>query len=237
MITVYSWSWLALDPFESFGFHRRQLEGNVLLDLTKGPEILFRELNKKRRTSIRFAIRSGVEIFDARTPEDAAIFYDIYLRWRRTTRKVIRTERISREVFESRIGRQENFKFFLARSSAAVIAGITLRLFAGGLVEYANNSSLDEFLHLKPNDLLVWKAIEWACEQRFLRFSLGGAHRFLREFGGRLVPILRYRVDRTLFHQHDLRETAMDMARSSLTKVPQPVERMIRKILRKPASR
>ena len=237
LITAYSWSWLALDAFQPFGFRRRSLEGNVVLDLTKGPEILFKELNKKRRTNIRFAIRNDVEVFQATTPEHAAAFYDLYLRWRRTTRKIIRTERIPREVFESRIGRQENFKFFLARHSATVIAGITLRLFAGGLVEYANNSSLDEFLHLKPNDLLVWNAIEWACKQGYLRFSLGGAHRFLREFGGEVVPILRYRLDRTLFHKHELREAALDMARSSVSKVPQPLERIIRKILRKPSSR
>jgi len=51
----------------------------------------------------------------------------------------------------------------LARYNDEVIAGVVLRFFPGGVVEHAANSSLQSALHLKPNDLLHWRAIEWAC--------------------------------------------------------------------------
>jgi len=224
---------MPLDGFVLYGFRRRQLEGCVVLDLTKGPETLFKELNRKRRTNIRFAIRNGIEVFEAVKPSDAEMFYQIYLTWRQTERKTIKGEQIPWTVFEQRFRQRESFRFFLARYSGTVIAGVTLRFTPGGLVEYANNSSLDEFLHLKPNDLLVWRAIEWACGQGFHRFSLGGAHRFLTEFGGEVEPIWRYRLDRTLLRHHDVREATLDLARASFRKLPYPLKRTFRRILGK----
>jgi hypothetical protein len=231
LITVYSWSRVPMHAFESYGFRRRPFVGNVVLDLTKGPETLFKQMDKKRRSGIRSAIHNGIEIFQAVSPQDAAAFYRVYLTWRETERKTIEAELIPWTVFEQRFRQREGFRFFLARYSGKVIAGITLRFAPGGLVEYANNSSLDECLHLRPNDLLVWRAIEWACGQRFRRFSLGGAHRFLREFGGEVEPICRYRLDRTLLRQHDLREATLDVARASFRKLPYRIQGALRRVL------
>jgi hypothetical protein len=43
LLTVYSW--FPLNAFESYGFKCRRCEGCVVLDLTKSPETLFRQLN------------------------------------------------------------------------------------------------------------------------------------------------------------------------------------------------
>ena len=99
-------------------------------------------------------------------------------------------------------------------------------------MEYANNSSLEDFLHLRPNDFLVWSALEWACQQGFRRFSLGGSHQFLREFGGQIIPVLRYRVDRTLLRRHDLREASVSVGRALLHKVSRSIRKPIGKFFR-----
>jgi len=228
LLTVYSW--FPLEGFTHYGFRERTLEGVVVLDLTQGPEALFKQLDKKRRNCIRSAMRQPVEIAEASTDEDIAAFHAVYSRWFGTTRKKIGGRKLSFEYFQQRFRLRENVRAFLARSEGQVIAGITLRFFPGGLVEYSNNSSLDAFLHLKPNDLLLWNAIEWACREGFPRFSLGGAHRFLREFGGTVTPIYRYRLDRTSLRRHDLRENLTDWGRAALRRMPRPVEFAVRKI-------
>jgi CelD/BcsL family acetyltransferase involved in cellulose biosynthesis len=118
----------------------------------------------------------------------------------------------------------------LARYSGNLIAGITLRFFQGGLVEFSNHSSLDEFLNLKPNDLLQWKCIEWACAEGFRRCSLGGAHTFHRRFGGMIIPIFRYRLDRTLLRRHDRQERAFDFIRKGFHKLPEPLQTLVRRM-------
>lgn len=233
LVTAYTWSSLPLDAFESQGFRRRELEGDVILDLPKGPEALFTQLHASRRKSIRYAIKNGVEVSQAKTMEDVETFYQIHLRWRQTERKTILTPQIPWEVFERRFQHPDNFRFFLARHSGKVIAAITLRFCPRGLVEFSDHNSLDEYLHLKPNDLLQWRCIEWACAEGFRRCSLGGAHTFHRRFGGTVLPIIRYRMDRTWLRRYDRHEAAMDRARVNFRKLPRPAQKVIRRILDK----
>ena len=228
LLTIYSW--FPLESLARHGFRERVLEGVVVLDLTQGSEALFKQLDKKRRNCIRSAMRQPVEVVEVATESDVADFYAVYSRWFGTARKKIDGKKLSFGFFQQRFRLRENVRAFMARSAGQAIAGITLRFFSGGSVEYSNNSSLDEFLHLKPNDLLLWHAIEWACREGFSRFSLGGAHRFLREFGGTLTPVYRYRLDRTRLRRHDLQENLTDWGRATLRQMPRPLEAAVRKI-------
>jgi len=207
LISIYTWRSRELKPFSTRGFRTRQLPGNVVLDLTLGPEALFKQFTKDRRRNIRYAEKHGVEVFEATTAQDIADAYAVYSAWRGTERKQVQGS-WSFESFEKTVGIKTNRRLFLARFEGKVIAINIFRFFPGGLFESAANSSLDEFMHLKPNDLLQWRGIEWACSQGLRRHSLGGSHGFLLRFGGTVVPILRYRLDRTWLHRHDLREAA-----------------------------
>jgi hypothetical protein len=212
LISVYTWSSLDLVPFSGHGFRRRQLPGSVVLDLTRGPDALFKEFSKDRRRNIRFAEKQGVEVREATTAQDIVDAHAVYSAWRRTERKTVKGD-WSFESFEKTVSLRKNRRLFLASFSGKVIAINIFRFFSGGWFESASNNSLDEFMYLKPNDLLQWRGIQWACAQGLQRHSLGGAHEFLLRFGGTVVPILRYRLDRTLFHRHDLEESLRDRVR------------------------
>lgn len=231
VLSVYSWD--PLEALRSCGFRLRPMEGNVMLDLTLGTELLFKRLDKKRRNNIRFAVKNGLEVFEASTRDDVMAYYQIFCAWRHSSRKKIVAAETSLEMFEKLQILKANRRLFLARHSGKIIAGISFRFFPGGLMEYAANVSRDQALCLKPNDLLVWKAIEWGCSEGIRRFSLGGAHRFLREFGGIVAPIYRYRLDRTWLRRYDLRESMSDWGREWLRKMPGPVEQKVRRVLGK----
>jgi hypothetical protein len=66
----------------------------------------------------------------------------------------------------------------LARHNGGIVAGVVLRFFPGGVVEVAANGSLESALYLRPNDLLFWRAIEWACVEGMTKCNLGGANLF-----------------------------------------------------------
>lgn len=232
LVTVFTWKFLELPAFQTQGFRSRELEGNVVLDLTLGPEELFKQFAKDRRRNIRFAEKNGVEISLATTKEDIAAAYEVYMAWRRTDRKVVKGEQGSFESFEKSTT-LANRKMFVARVDGKVVAMNIFRFFPGGLFESAANSSLDEFLHLKPNELMQWRGIEWACANGMRRHSLGGSHQFLRRFGGTVVPILRYRLDRSWLHRHDLRETVLGLGRETVQKMPSGVGNTVRRMLGK----
>src|SRR5262245_27881449 len=227
LVTLFAW--MPLKSAERLGFRRRIFEGNVVLDLTKGPDALFRQCQESRRRNIRKATREGIEVFQASNEDDLRAYYEVYCRWQKTERKQIDGMQLPFDVLHAMYELRNSRRLFLARHAGKIIAGTTVRFFPGGLLEYSGNSSLDEHLHLRPNDLLWWKTIEWGCAQGFQRYSLGGAHHFLRKSGGTIVAIYRYRLDRTWGRRHDLLEIPVDMARRVVRSVP-ALKRVIRNV-------
>jgi hypothetical protein len=233
LLTVYSWPALELSAFASRGFRRRQLQGNVVLDLTQGANALFQQFSKDRRRNIRYAEKHGITVYLATNREHFLRAYEVYLAWHDSERKALTGVRRTFENFEAAQLLTRNRRLFLAELQGKVIAINMFRFYERGLFESAANYSFEEFLHLKPNDLLQWKGIEWACAQGLRRHSLGGAHPFLTRFGGTVVPIIRYRMDRTLLRQHDLREAVEHIARTRLQQMSPGVQEKVRRALGK----
>jgi len=232
LVHVYAWQSLELAPFSARGFRRRKTHGSVVLDLTRGPEAIFSDFTKDRRRNIRFAEKNGVEVREAVTEQDIVDAHAVYSAWRDTDRKQIHGD-WGFESFRKTVKLTQNRRLFLATVSGKVVAINIFRFFPGGLFESAANSSIDEFTHLKPNDLLQWRGIQWACAQGLRRHSLGGAHEFLLRFGGTVAPIFHYRLDRTLFRRHDLRENLSSKARSLLRSAPPSLEQTVQRIFKR----
>jgi hypothetical protein len=233
LLTVFSWPSLELTPFTAQGFRRRKTKGNVVLDLTHGADAIFQQFPKDRRRNIRFAEKNAVTVRIAANHEDFLLAYDVYSAWMKAEHRGPKREHRTFQSFEAGQLLTRNRRLFMAELEGRVIAINTFRFHAGGLFESAANFSLNEFLHLKPNDLLQWRGIEWACSQGLRRHSLGGAHPFLLRFGGTVIPIISYRLDRSLLHQYDLRDMVEETARKTLRKMPAPMQAKIRRVLAK----
>ena len=233
LVSVYSWAFLKLPSFVARGFRSQQLAGNVVLDLTQGAENLFKQFSKDCRRNIRFAEKNGVEVSEAETAQDVVDAYEVYCAWRETERKNVVGEGNSFEVFERAVSLKNNRRLFLARVGRKIIAINRFRFCPGGLFESSGNSSLDEFIHLKPNNLLQWRGIQWACRYGLRRHSLGGSHPFLLRFGGTVEPIVQYRLDQTWLHRHELRSTVQGVGRQIARKLPRWVVKGLPKPARK----
>jgi len=230
LVTIYTWADLDLPSLCRHGFRRQQLTGNVVLDLTKGPEALFQAFPKDRRRNIRFAEKNGVEVSEVTTPDDIFEAFAIYQTWWRTNGDHISGDAVTLEQFTASVRCHKNRLVLIARVEGKPIAINTFRYHERGLFESASNNSLQEFVHLKPNDLLQWRGIQWACSHGLRRHSLGGSHPFLRRFGGEVIPVFRYQWDRTFLHRYELRDAALEYRRRLLRAVPQPVANALRQI-------
>ena len=232
LITLYCWASTPLPGFKRRSYRVRELEGNVVLDLRLGADVLMKGFHSNRKRNIHAAVKNGIDVREETTEEDLTAYWEVYSAWRKTERKEIHHNLSFAEV-EKVHSMRGNHRRFLASYKGKVIAATGLRFFRGGIVEYSNNCSLDEFIHLRPNDLLIWKTIQWACAEGFSRYSLGGAHLFLRKSGGTVIPIHRYRLDRSLFRRHDLQENIAGVAASLVRRMPLPLQTKIRKLFRR----
>ena len=216
LVTAYAWT--PLDAFQHAGFRVRALTGTVVLDLRQGPQALFTQLHTSRRRNIRHAMKRGVDVFEASNEDDVAAYYAVYRRWRQTNRKQIYSGLPPFAAFAEGFMRRENRRLFLARHGGQIIAGIAVHFVRGGLLENVESASLDESLHLCPNDLLVWKTVEWGCAEGFSRYSMTGAHPFFLRMGGRVVPVYRHRFDRTWLRHQDLRDVLEEQGPAALVR-------------------
>ena len=140
-------------------FRQKQCEGVIMLDLSRGPDALFRKFSENKRTNIKKAIKFGVSVEPAKHAEDISAYYAICSDWSRRKGLPIPPE----EEFEQNFALINNRALFLARHEGKIIAGVVIRFFPHGIMEYAANSSLESALRFRPNDLLHWRAIEWGC--------------------------------------------------------------------------
>ena len=218
LVDLFLWSDMA--GLVDARFRQRPYRGVVMLDLSLGPDALFQKFTKVRRKRIRRAIKYGVSVEPAEGRDDISAYYAVHVDWaRRRFWRITGEEQFQEEFSATRRNRQ----LLLARYKGKVIAGVVLRFFPGGVVEHAANSSLQSALYLRPNDLLHWRAIEWACAEGLTRYGLGSTDLFLRQFGGEIVTTTRRRLDLSLFRRYTIGDWLADRVEEVRPFIPQRV--------------
>lgn len=224
---VKFYSWEPIDGIERIGYEHELCSGAdrvVMLDLSKGADELFKEFSERRRTDLRKTIKEGkILVKELETESELAELYAIHRDW--NLRKGNRPDEW--EAFKVMLS-SKNRATFIALHDGKIIAGTYLRFCKGGVVEYAANNSLEEFQKLRANELLGWRAIEWACSAGIMHFSLGACHPFLARFGGEIIAAHRYRLDRTLFKRHKNRERVSRFALKTYLSLPESVRQRIK---------
>jgi hypothetical protein len=238
LVAVYDWGQAPLGHPElhkaatALGLRIKQFPGAPVLDLSLGADTLLKQMKEKRRYNIRQAMKGTAEVFEATTDSDYDAFCDISESWSAEMGLSPFPRDMEHEAFSQT---RANRLLLLARDrvSGKTIAGTVFRFYPGGLVEYSRNVSLSQYEKLRPNELLMWRGIEWACANGFSKFSMGANHRFLRQFGGTTEPITRYRLDRSFLRRHDRKENAIELCGKLVRKMPAGFELRVRKLLGK----
>ena len=154
LVDLFMWS--DIEALVANRFRRRRYDGVVMLDLSQGPAALLRSFSENKRTNIKKAIKYGVSVAPATSPDEISKYYAIYVDWSNRKGQPI----VSEEQFQETFALTGNRLLLLARHETKMIAGIVIWFFPHGVMEYAANSSLESALRLRPNDLLHWRAIE-----------------------------------------------------------------------------
>jgi len=222
-----------IEGFENKGFTVKKATDTfevMTLDLSAGKDAVFKGFSQSRRSDLRKTMRENqVQISQVETLEELAELYEIYLAWCEKKGNAAN----DRETFKQTYLQKDYRRIFIAKHDGKIIAGSYFRYYKKAFIEYAANNSLPEYQRLRPNDLLVWKSIEWACEQGIPRYSMGGSHLFLRRFGGEAVSSYRYQLDRTFLKQYAKRELATDFAVKTYQSLPVETRSKIKRMLGK----
>jgi CelD/BcsL family acetyltransferase involved in cellulose biosynthesis len=162
--------------YPALGKRTDLVEGNLyvrwLTPLALDSTVVWSKLKPPVQRQIKKARKLGVRVRTANSAEDMARYYRLHLQTR------CRKHGMPAQSLQFFLALWDTFapgevlKLLLAEYQGSVIAGVILIAF-GPSVRYAYGASDPRSLHLAPNNLLLWEAIEWGCASRFRTLDLG----------------------------------------------------------------
>ncbi|MEO7000929.1 MAG: GNAT family N-acetyltransferase [Ktedonobacterales bacterium] len=168
------------------------------MGLTGGEDAVWSQVRKPVQRQVRKARKSGVTVRFASSRDEMSIYHRLHVGTRsRKHGMPAQPLRFFQELWD-RFGNDGKVQLLLAEYEGAPIAGMVL-LAAGDTVRYAYGASDDRYLHLGPNNLLMWESITWAIGNGYHAFDMGrtardneGLMNFKRGWGAVETPLTYY---------------------------------------------
>ncbi len=181
-------------------FTEENLYTRWLLSLNDDPDAQWATLRKPVQHQVKKARKLGVQVRIAEQRTDVAHYYRLHLQTRCKKHGMpAQPVRFFYGLWDA-FAQQNKMKLLLAEHEGTVIAGMVL-LGSGTTLRYAYGASDERFLHLAPNNLLMWTAISWGCTHGYQRLDMGrtaleneGLMEFKRRWGAlqELLPYYYY---------------------------------------------
>ena len=162
-------------PSETFLTHN--------LDLKNTEQEIFSNFKSSTKRNIKKAIKEGVQVSFCTSLESINEFYRLNCMTRKHHGLPPQPYYFFKKVFEHVIS-PKNGCVILASYQNKIIAG-AVYLHLGDKAIYKYGASDKSYLHLRPNNLIMWEAIKWYAKQGYKSFNFGRTepdHKSLAQF-------------------------------------------------------
>lgn len=171
---------------------------NILVDLTKSEEQLWKEVHSKRRNEVRRATKEGA-YFSIENSEDSlkkcyGILKEVYNR----AKLPIPDYNFFYNLY--RMGSNSKLIIGCAYYESEIIGCMLALSFKDTIYDFYAGS-MRKFYNKYPNDLIPWEVFKWGKENNYKVFDFGGAGKpdvpygvrdYKKKFGGEFVNYGRY---------------------------------------------
>lgn len=142
-----------------------------LLDLRPGVNVLKESFHHSSIRGIHQAEKRGVAVRMTHTETDLDYFYKLNVATRKKLGVLPQPHIFFKALYHHVISQNLGF-LAMAESEGKVIAGV-LFLTYKDTIYYKFNASDQNYLQKRPNHLIIWEAIRYACANRFKYFDFG----------------------------------------------------------------
>ena len=165
------------------------------IDLRPGEIKVWKNIHEMHRRNIKIAKANDVNIIQGTTLENLENFYELHLMTRRRQGVPVQPWKFFKYLKETLFDQEHGF-LLLAYRDGQCIAGAVFLYFKETLT-YKYGASKDDSLKFRPNNLLMWTAIQWGLEHGFACFDLGrtdlkntGLQMFKSRWGAQETPLI-----------------------------------------------
>ena len=159
---------------EDLGYRVNNIMDVCVVDLRGSSRDLWDRIHHNKRKNVRKAEHAQIVVEDTDSDEDFQSFLRL---WKATSirvhfdRKFVTPTEVQ-EMWKT-FKQKGMARVFLAKYKGQDVAG-TLIVFHGDTAYSRYAGSLDEAWSVRPNDMVHWKAMEWACEHGYSWYHMGG---------------------------------------------------------------
>ncbi|MDP8200856.1 MAG: GNAT family N-acetyltransferase [Candidatus Tenebribacter burtonii] len=201
------WNWTNLkDIFINNGFEYEE-HLNILVNLNKSEDELWKDVHSKRRNEIRRAIKEGTSFYTEKSINELRECYSIL----QSVYDRAKLPLPDFSLFENILGFSDSrmgLQLFCAKYENRIIGCMIALLYKKTIYDFYAGAIFD-FYNKYPNDLIPWEVFKWGGGNNFETFDFGGAGKpdvpygvrdYKKKFGGNLVNYGRFeKVNKPLF--------------------------------------
>lgn len=165
------------------------------LQLDARPETVAKRINHKYRRLPRVAQERGAYAVMGRSLEDIDTFYRLHTFTRRRLGVPVQPKKFFDLLWKQVIDPGMGFVTHVYKDGNCLCSAVFLHWNQTLIYKYSARSGLEK--KLSPNDLLLWTAIQWGCENNYKVLDLGrsslgdeGLRRFKRRWGAKESPLI-----------------------------------------------
>jgi CelD/BcsL family acetyltransferase involved in cellulose biosynthesis len=177
---------------------RCEARQTICLDLTRGETNLFQGMEKDCRNKVRQGEKRGAVVTEVGANGNDWIgpFYDAKSELYRRQHRPPSIPRAFFENLQDVFAARGTLKIFIATYENEMIAG-AVALVDEGTLYGCDRVSRSAYNYLRPNNLIDWAIIRWACRQGLRTLDMMGGNipgitHYKEGFGGRFVPYVTF---------------------------------------------
>lgn len=172
---------------------------NIIIDLSKTEETLWREVHSKRRNEIRRAVREGTKFGVINSKEEFKNTYTILKEVYQRAKLPLPPKKFFEIAYDKLSA--EHFKVFVALFNGEIIGTMYTFCYKDTIYDWYAGS-YKEYYKKYPNDLIPWQVFLWGKENEYKKFDFGGAGKpgipygvrdYKKKFGGTMENFGRYK--------------------------------------------
>jgi len=193
-------AWNIDEAFYSCGYSLVEKLNEYVVNLENGASWLWKNISHNKRRNIKKAMKSGVEVVESRNMRHLMKFYSM-LKAAEKRRGFLSYPlpwfKAALNIYDPNLSR-----IFLAYWNGKAVSGVFTVIHNKTVFALAAGS-FSEGWKVRPNDILHWKAMEWACQKGYSWYHMGlvpdplptegsnawGIWRWKREWNGKLKSL------------------------------------------------
>lgn len=163
-------AWGFHNVFQAHGYTVIEQLNEYVVDLEKGVNELWKSISHNKRKNIKKAMSQGVEVFESRKKEDLLTFYSML----RAAEERGGFTSYPLSWFEAALElyNPDSLRIFLASWNGKPVSGVFTVAHSKTIFALAAGS-FSEGWKVRPNDVMHWKVMEWACQKGYSKYQMG----------------------------------------------------------------